>query len=312
VTGEGRGSAGSVEHADLDNGIAKDEPIVLPPQTPQPAPRQTTIPPPGQSSAASQPVPEVRGAIVPQQQPGSAQAATGARSTASASVSGVVLPRNEPTGGTTDPSGDDRNNPTNPAGSTTRPPGTRTGGDATVVTDGSGELPAGAPTSGDANTRGTAPNDSTRSYFFSQGMLQGVNETGQELGGRLGQIMVATGYLLTGQPQRAKEWLDIDAGESVVWNSFVDDIDIWVEVFTGDPTDADSPRSFESGRNAGKTLTSLVAAKFGQSFRNVRDVSRSPPVDGLPQMPARNPGTPALVPPKSDATQDAVKPRATR
>jgi hypothetical protein len=126
---------------------------------------------------------------------------------------------------------------------------------------------------------GTVPNDFTRNYFFAQGMLKGVDDAGQQLGGRLGQIMIATQYVVRGDYKRAQQWLGLQPGQSITVADLQKDLEQFSEVINGDPDGTDLRHSYESGRTVGKKLVEIVSGKY----LNVPPLQ--PPLPGTPGAP---------------------------
>jgi hypothetical protein len=109
---------------------------------------------------------------------------------------------------------------------------------------------------------GTVANDFTRNYFFAQGVLQGTADAGQQLGGRLGQLMIASYYLIKLDPVSAQAWLGLTPGQSITIQDLQNDLADFADVIYGDPQGTDLQHSYESGRTVGKKLTDLFIGKY--------------------------------------------------
>ncbi len=157
-------------------------------------------------------------------------------------VTGVLLPRPR----------QDRSGPA--------PSGGGEGADPAVELDVRGKIvgTGGHP----GGTGGTVVNDFTRKYAFAQGMLLGVGDAGQTAGGRFAQLMIASGYLVMGDPQRAEHELGLVPGQSVTLADLNKDLEEFSKIINEGPT-ADLEQSRQNGRTLGKKLTETFMGKYG-------------------------------------------------
>jgi hypothetical protein len=213
--------------------------------------------------------------------PDRAESSTGAQT--EATVRGELLPR-QPGGNSAAPT------PRTGGGNTTGPSGGAGGGGARVETDVRGEILSRTPANempGDATQAGTISHPFTHTYFFAKGVGDGVNDAAKATGGTLGQIMVASYYLMTGRPQDAQIWLGLKPGESLTLRELQEDLKGWGDVVYGDPKRENVVHSYESGRFIGKQLAEKIAAKYGERFRAEFDIEAIPE---LPKLPAPGSG----------------------
>jgi hypothetical protein len=248
---------GGTQGTMLQGGVTKNapqEPIVLTPEVPQLDPRDGT--PAASSSSSSHSTSDVHGVVLPSQPP----AAGGQGSSSGGSTSNVygrILPRQG--GGNSG------------GGGQGGPGGSR------VETSVRAELLQRTELPGDPSTGGTVPNTFTNSYFFSQGVMQGLTDAAEATGGQMGQLMIASYYVLTGRVQEASNELGLQPGQSITLQQLEQDLKGWNDVLNGDPQGTNVQHSYDSGRFVGKQLGQKIIAKYGARFREEF---------GLPEMPS--------------------------
>jgi hypothetical protein len=109
------------------------------------------------------------------------------------------------------------------------------------------------------------PNEFTRQYFFAQGVLQGLTDAADEAGGRVGRVMIAAYFILTGRPREAEIWLG-RSGESITVADLERDLQRWNDVFAREPRGTTARQSYERGRAAAQRLATLIAERYGAAL----------------------------------------------
>ncbi|MCC7463181.1 MAG: hypothetical protein IT480_12050 [Gammaproteobacteria bacterium] len=139
---------------------------------------------------------------------------------------------------------------------------------------------------GDPAAGGTPSTPLTRGYFFSQGTLQGLLDSGPAAGESAMHLHVAAWYVLTGRPQLAQAELQLIPGTSVTVRSLAKDLDDWSRIAAGTANNAGSVQdAFDRGRLLGQQIGGKLLEKYGGTVlepHGLPVVTEPPPVPGQP------------------------------
>jgi hypothetical protein len=291
------------EQAPLQGGIEKS--TAATPPSAQPS-KQESLPPFQLHAEDSRPAPATAGTppLLPRTPeldttPSASGAGGGSRQT-SGDTSASVRPG---TNGTTGAGGGSRTTTTSTSARivSSNPPGTSGdgaagSGDPQVELDVRAVLRSSTDEP-DGPNGGTISNDFTRSYFFAQGVRDGLGKAAEETGGNAARIQIAAYYVMMGHPRKARDLLGFKMGQYVTIESLTKKIVEFFDAMTPKKDVSSVQQSYNVGVQTGKNLggflidhyTGKVDGLDVPEALKIPDLTDSVPNKSNPKVPGEKP-----------------------